>query len=156
MIKVGFGRAFIKSPTPPTSIDPQENEQLKSFFWLHQTDPVNNPNVVIHKRWSEEANNGSGGWIPIDNSEIVFLRENQTVASNGQTTFTLAQNVVNPHLTLVQIVGLPTQIYGEDFIITEDGVTYNPNSLNNNRLDFLGAQYELKAGEKLYITYQTQ
>jgi hypothetical protein len=156
MIKVGLARAFVKSPTPPSSIDPVENEQLKSLFWLHQTDPVNNPNVVIIKRWSALANNNAGGWVSIDEAEIVFVRQELTVQSDGQTTFTLGHNVVNPHLTQIYLQFVPNPTYGSnyDFIITEDGVNYNPNSINNNRLDFLGSQYILKANEKIVAVYQ--
>ena len=144
MLDVGLARAFVKSPTPPVA------DEAKGGLWLHQTDPLLNPNIAIVKYFNFQI----GEWVALAPEYRVRVREVINVTTNGQTNFTLGQNAISPQLSRVQITNLPTQIYGEDYTITEDGTNYNPNSIDNNRLDFLGTEYGLLAGDKIYIEYQ--
>jgi hypothetical protein len=147
-VDTGLARAFIKSPTAPTT------EEAKSLLWLHQTDVISNPNIVIIKYWNQAANSGAGNWLTLSAQNIRVFEVLQVV-SNGQTIFTLGNNVVEPHTTKVQITNLPLQVYNVDFKISPNGTTYNPALSTNNRLDFLGSAYALETTESVYIEYQT-
>lgn len=147
-VDTGLARGFIKSPTAPTT------EEAKSLFWMHQTDVISNPNIVIIKYWNQAANSGAGNWLAVTPDQRIRVWEVLAVASNGQTIFTLGNNVVEPKLTKVQITNLPEQIYDVDFKISPDGTTYNPLLSTNNRLDFLGSAYALETTESVYVEYQ--
>jgi len=125
----GAVQAIVRRPenNPPTD---------KTVLWFVQTNP-SNPEEGFLRYFNSESQQ----WERLAHQDN-WKREVFT-AGNGSTEFTLSENVASSkaELSMLEIDTCGTQIYGVDFSIT------------NNIMTFVADSYELISGDKLYITY---
>lgn len=133
MIDVGLAAAIISSPTAPTEL---------RCIWHEQTDPVTDPKIGLLRYYDHTTEQ----WLVLQSGGGVLVREQITIATNGQTSVALLSNVISPSLSTLFAMGCHVQ-YGTE-------AASGQYTISGNTLTWTGDyKFTLVAGEKLDIYY---
>src|SRR5574343_1083780 len=136
---VGYARAIIRSATRPdvaTPSNPDFTAQNRGHLWLELTQP-NIDNYTGNLRYFDGA---TEEWLLVHDGFATVVSETINIATNNQTSFTLAVNCVLPANSLVWAMGVKCQ-YGTHYTIS------------NNILTWLGEGFDLLQDEKIEVYY---